>query len=139
MKNITLLLISLFLFSINLNSNKTTKKLQSDTITMVASSIDCSSPINVQDVKMLSDISICSSQFNNYNTVLSTSSIVTSNHFVTNLSSNDLYISNYTNRVNNNLNKVQRLYTAKTLGLQYDNSKYFNIYLYQCVNKLGFT
>ena len=136
MKTIILLLISLFIFIINLNTKQTTFKKQNDTIITVANSIDCISVINILDVKMtLNNDSYLYLQdtYNNYKVL--NSSVITSNHSFNSLEC----ITNYIPVINNKSNKVLQTYRAKTIGLQYDNSKYFNIYLYHSNNKLGFT
>ena len=138
-KSIILLLISLFIFSINLNTKQTLGSKQSDTSITVASGIDHSSAINILDVKMYLNAEnsyVYQSDISKTNTVVKSS--VTNNHFV-NLSDNDLFITYTTDQVINNLTKVQRIHLAKTDGLQGDNNQYFNIYLHHCTGKLGRT
>lgn len=135
MKTIILLLISLFVFSINLNNKQATVKKQNDTFITAATHLD-DSAVDVQDIKMSLESKTITYHSDIVIDNLSNTSVINSIDSVTN---NDLFITYMTDQVINPLNIVQRVYTAKTIGLQYINSMYLNIYLLHSINKLGFT
>jgi hypothetical protein len=137
MKTIILLLISLFLFSINLNTKQTTIKKQNDTSITVAGDFD-HSVVNIKDVKMtLEDNNYFYTIVNSYDS--SSSSVKTSYHFLNNINDMVYYITSNRLTVTNNVDKVQIVRLAKTFGLQHYSSQYFNIYLYHSTGKLGRT
>ncbi len=126
MKSIILLLIGLFVFCINLEHKQSTIK-QNDTIITQISNHDAIITASFIDIN--TDNSF---EYTNY--------IYPINYLNTNVISNHFVATLVDNLVISNLTKVQGIYIAKTIGLQYvSNIKYFNIYLYHKSNKLGFT
>lgn len=137
MKSIILLLISLFVFCIKLDNNQTVSKKQNGTITSISNNHEVI-------ITPILDFPVLSNHFEYTFNSYSTDYIndVSSNHFEKSFNNNLTtdFIQPVVITISNKLNIVQRVYTAKTIGLRYDsNHKYFNIYLYHSVNKLGFT
>ena len=124
-KLILLILLGLFLFNINLNTEKKSKivKQNDKTITHIVK-YDLSSTILDQNIKK--DKIITTVVVNTYQ------SDVIFNHFV-----NYIELTNKISRFIENINKVYITNIAKTIGLL--KITYFNIYLYHSINKLGFT
>ena len=127
-KLILLILLGLFLFNINLDTEKKSKIVkQNDKETTYVK--------NINNSIVLTNISIENNSlvfFTEYNSTVTFTSDILYNHFV-----NYIELTNKISRFIENINKVYITNIAKTIGLL--KITYFNIYLYHSINKLGFT
>jgi hypothetical protein len=147
MKTKIILLISvlLFMFSINIKDIKNTKVIkQNDSITVVDNSIVINNDLVItNDINSIIYLPQMNTAINSLE--FNTTSVSNSNHLELYKSFNLIPIIIGTirfrnNLVSNNITNNTLYIPSKTLGLVGLNSNvYFNMYLYQIINKLGET